>query len=98
GALSGARSLHSTDEAEEHAAVPQGRGADHAPGARILRLSGEGLYLKGSFTQPVLIGALVSGVLSALPIVQAGNICCCLWIILGGVAAAFVLQQRQPTP
>ena len=29
------------DEAEEHAALPQGRGADHAPRAGVLRLTGQ---------------------------------------------------------
>jgi len=48
--------------------------------------------------QPVLIGALVMGVLSALPIISAGNVCCCLWVICGGVAAAYALQQGQPEP
>jgi len=38
------------------------------------------------------------GVLSALPLVSVGNICCCLWVISGGVAAAYVLQQGQPDP
>ena len=51
-----------------------------------------------SKTNPVLVGGLVMGVLSALPIISAGNLCCCLWIISGGVVAAYVLQQNQPTP
>jgi len=34
--------------------------------------------------------------LSALPIVAAGNVCCCLWVISGGVVAAYALQQSQP--
>jgi hypothetical protein len=38
------------------------------------------------------------GVLSALPIIAAGNICCCLWVICGGVAAAYALQQGQAHP
>ena len=38
GAVSRARSVHPVDEAEEHAAPPEGRGADHAPGAGVLRL------------------------------------------------------------
>jgi hypothetical protein len=37
------------------------------------------------------------GVLSALPIISAGNICCCLWVVSGGIVAAYVLQQNQPT-
>ena len=36
------------------------------------------------------------GVLSALPIVSAGNICCCLWVVSGGVVAAYVFQQNHP--
>jgi hypothetical protein len=37
------------------------------------------------------------GVLSSLPIVSAGNICCCLWVVSGGLVAAYVLQQSTPT-
>ena len=48
--------------------------------------------------QPALYGGLLLGVLSALPIVGAGNLCCCLWVIAGGVVAAYVLQNNQPTP
>jgi hypothetical protein len=48
--------------------------------------------------QPAVVGGLVMGVLSALPLISAGNICCCLWVISGGVVAAYVLQQNQPTP
>ena len=39
GTVSGARSLHPVDEAQEHAAPHHGRGPDHAPGAGVLRLS-----------------------------------------------------------
>src|SRR5262245_4370455 len=38
------------------------------------------------------------GVLSALPIIAVGNVCCCLWVICGGVVAAYVLQQGQAPP
>ena len=48
--------------------------------------------------QPALAGGLVLGVLSALPIVSAGNVCCCLWVISGGMVAAYFLQQEQPAP
>ena len=48
--------------------------------------------------QPALYGGLVVGVLSALPVVSAGNLCCCLWIIAGGGVAAWTLQQEQTTP
>jgi hypothetical protein len=51
-----------------------------------------------SKTKPVLIGGAVMGVLSALPLVNIGNLCCCLWVICGGAVAAYMLQQDQPTP
>ena len=54
--------------------------------------------IKPSYGQPALIGGLVMGVLSALPIVSAGNLCCCLWVIGGGLVAAYVLQQNESTP
>jgi hypothetical protein len=38
------------------------------------------------------------GVLSALPLVSAGNLCCCLWVVIGGAIAAYLLQQNQSTP
>ena len=38
------------------------------------------------------------GVLSALPILYLGNLCCCLWVVSGGVIAAYVLQQNESTP
>ena len=38
------------------------------------------------------------GVLSALPIISAGNLCCCLWVVSGGVLAAYLLQQNQAEP
>jgi hypothetical protein len=37
------------------------------------------------------------GVLSALPFINVGN-CCCLWVISGGVVAAYLLQQNQTAP
>ena len=51
-----------------------------------------------SYTQPALIGGLVVGVLSALPIVSIGNFCCCLWIVSGGVVAAYVVQANSSEP
>ena len=38
------------------------------------------------------------GVLSALPLISVANVCCCLWVICGGVLAAYLLQQNQATP
>jgi len=44
--------------------------------------------------QAPLLGGLFIGILSALPVVSWGN-CCCLWIIGGGVLAAYLDQQRD---
>lgn len=38
------------------------------------------------------------GVLSALPLVNTLNVCCCLWVVTGGVIAAYFLQQNQSSP
>jgi hypothetical protein len=48
--------------------------------------------------KPALLGGVALGVLSALPIVNAGNVCCCLWVVSGGLLAAYLLQAEQPTP
>ena len=48
--------------------------------------------------RPALWGALVIGVLSGLPLVSAGNCCCCAWIVTGGALAAYLLQSGTPTP
>jgi hypothetical protein len=54
--------------------------------------------MKPSVVQPALIGGLVIGVLSVLPIVELGNWCCCLWIVSGGAIAVYLLQQGQFAP
>jgi uncharacterized protein YqgC (DUF456 family) len=46
--------------------------------------------------QPALWGGLFIGVLSALPFVNFGNCCCCLWVILGGLLATYLRQQNTP--
>jgi ABC-type phosphate transport system permease subunit len=45
--------------------------------------------------QPALLGGLLIGVLSALPFV---SMCCCLWVIAGGVLTTYLLQERLTTP
>lgn len=44
--------------------------------------------------QPALLGGLVIGVLSALPIINLAN-CCCAWVLLGGGLAAYLMQQGR---
>ena len=45
--------------------------------------------------QPALLGGVFIGVLSSLPYV---NMCCCLWVIAGGVLVVYLQQQATPTP
>ena len=47
--------------------------------------------------QPALLGGVVIGVLSALPVINLAN-CCCAWILFGGGLAAYLLQQGRPAP
>ncbi|MBI3422418.1 MAG: hypothetical protein HY011_05725 [Acidobacteria bacterium] len=46
-------------------------------------------------SQPALIGGLLIGVLSVLPLVQAANFCCCLWAWVGGVTTAKLYIDRS---
>jgi uncharacterized membrane protein YeaQ/YmgE (transglycosylase-associated protein family) len=46
--------------------------------------------------QPALLGGAFMGVLSSLPFVSYANACCCLWVLVGGLLAAWVMQQNHP--
>jgi hypothetical protein len=48
--------------------------------------------------QPAVYGGLFIGVLSALPVVNVGNCCCCLWVVAGGALTAYLMQQNHPYP
>lgn len=50
---------------------------------------------KPSKLQPVLIGGLVLGLGSVIPIISFGNVCCCGWAIVGGALAAYLLIKRS---
>lgn len=47
--------------------------------------------------QPALLGGVVIGVLSALPVINLAN-CCCAWLLFGGGLAAYLVQQGRPDP
>src|SRR6188474_2294896 len=47
--------------------------------------------------QPALLGGVLIGVLSALPVINLAN-CCCAWILFGGALAAYLMQQNHPEP
>ena len=46
--------------------------------------------------QPALLGGVFIGVMSALPIINFGNCCCCLWVLAGGALAVYLRQQNSP--
>ena len=48
--------------------------------------------------KPALIGGVLLGILSVIPFVSAGNLCCCLWAILGGMLASYLYVKNSPTP
>ena len=53
------------------------------------------MYEKPGKMTPALVGGLILGLLSSIPIISAGNICCCLWVLLGGAIAAKMLIGRS---
>jgi hypothetical protein len=44
--------------------------------------------------KPALIGGVVTGILSLIPIVSS---CCCLWAIGGGLLASYLYSKDSPT-
>lgn len=44
----------------------------------------------------VLLGGLVAGLLSGTPLIGAGNVCCCLWVIVGGALAVYLYGKDVP--
>jgi len=48
--------------------------------------------------KPAIIGGVVIGLLSIIPIVNLGNACCCLWAILGGLLATYLYVKNSPVP
>jgi hypothetical protein len=51
-----------------------------------------------SKVRPALIGGVALGLLSAIPVVSALNICCCAWVLAGGALAAYLYIKAAPTP
>lgn len=53
---------------------------------------------KESYLKAALIGGCVAGFLSVIPIVNWLNIICCLWVIIGGVVAVYILTTSVTAP
>ena len=48
--------------------------------------------------QPALLGGLFIGILSSLPLISGLNLCCCLWVVVGGLLTTYLKQQQEPEP
>jgi len=43
------------------------------------------------YTKPILLGGLIAGMLSGIPLISSFNCCCCMWVIVGGLIASYLL-------
>jgi hypothetical protein len=48
--------------------------------------------------KPAVIGGVLLGILSSLPIINLFNCFCCAWVIGGGVLAAYLYVKESPVP
>jgi hypothetical protein len=48
--------------------------------------------------QPALVGGLIAGILSSIPLVNLANCCFCAWLLVGGAVATKMLVNRAPRP
>ena len=48
--------------------------------------------------KPALIGGVLLGILSILPVIRGFNCLCCAWVIAGGVLAAHLYVKDSPAP
>jgi hypothetical protein len=46
--------------------------------------------------QAAILAGVIFGVLSSIPFVNLLNVCCCLWVVIGGAVAARTLINRSP--
>lgn len=46
--------------------------------------------------KPALIGGVLLGILSALPVISLFNCLCCAWVIGGGILAAYLYVKDSP--
>jgi hypothetical protein len=49
------------------------------------------------FIQPALAGGMFLGFLSTMPFINAANLCCCMWVLMGGGIAAMLLSKQRPS-
>jgi hypothetical protein len=54
--------------------------------------------MTGGRLQAALLGGLFIGILSSLPMVSSLNVCCCLWVVVGGLLTTYLRQKQLPGP
>lgn len=48
------------------------------------------------FVRPAIAGGLFWGALTAIPIINLGNLLCCLWVQAGGAIGTWLLNRQKP--
>ena len=51
---------------------------------------------EGRMLKPALVGGVVLGILSSLPVISIFNCVCCAWVVAGGLLAAFLYVKASP--
>ncbi len=46
--------------------------------------------------KPALIGGVLLGILSVIPVISLGNCLCCAWVVGGGVLASYLYVKGSP--
>ena len=46
--------------------------------------------------EPSVIGGIVLGILSSLPLINLGNCMCCMWVLGGGALASYLMIRQSP--
>jgi hypothetical protein len=49
-------------------------------------------------TKAAVIGGVTLGVLSSVPPISLANVCCCIWVLGGGLLASYLYVRKSPTP
>ncbi|AXI24720.1 hypothetical protein CFE53_00460 [Methanofervidicoccus sp. A16] len=51
-------------------------------------------YIRDEMVKPILIGGVIGGVLSSVPVIACLNCCCCLLYVLSGVITAYLMSKE----
>ncbi|MBW9219956.1 hypothetical protein KKP89_00745 [Methanothermococcus sp. SCGC AD-155-N22] len=54
-------------------------------------------YIRDEMIKPILIGGVIGGVLSSIPIISCLNCCCLLYILSGAITAYLMSKEFDPS-